>query len=183
MTTIAAPRRRRTESGPEERALRLAGLRVRRLPPAYRRVGVGARAAARRLGAVQRAQPIERGAAHAGVRGLQATPNEAPLPVLVEGVGCIEEPVDQRVAMARLEPRGGAQQVVESLRIGSQRTSRRPAAQRRLERGAVLTERVLVDRVDAAGKDSVRSSSWSSLSRPLSSIPAISLAVTRSQRR
>src|SRR5438128_1084430 len=107
-----------------EQAWRLAELGLPRSPLAHRRVGIGARSAPRLLEAVELAEPIERGAAHAGLRCPQAAAYEPAPRGFVEPTGCVEQPVDERVAVARLEAPGGAQQVVESRRVGPQRAPR-----------------------------------------------------------
>jgi hypothetical protein len=81
------------------------------------------RAAERSLGTVELAQPIERGAPHAGLRRFQATPYATAARGLFEEIGRVQRPVDHRVAVTRLKPSGGTQQVIQSRRVGPQRAT------------------------------------------------------------
>ena len=72
------------------------------------------RSAQRRLGPVELAQPVERGAPHAGLRHLQTTLYEtAPLGFLKHLCG-VEQPMDERIAVTRLERPSIFQKLVES---------------------------------------------------------------------
>jgi len=101
-------------------------------------------------GTVELAESVECGAAYAGLRSLQPEPYEPAPAGCVEHIRCVEQPVDQSIAVARLELSGVAQQVLQPLRVSVQRAPRSPPSQRRLEAGAVLSKRVLVDGVGAA---------------------------------
>ena len=113
---------------------------------------VSARARRRRdLGAIEFAQPVERGAAYARLGALQPASDEISLAFLVEPVGDVEQPVHERIAVARLESSRRTQKIIEAPWFRSQRAACRPAAQRRLKRRPVVGERVLDDRVRTAG--------------------------------
>jgi hypothetical protein len=101
------------------------------------------------LGAIEFAQSIERGAAHARLRGLEPSADQASPSAFVNYVGGVQQPMNEGIAVAGLKSAGGAEQFVEPRRARAQRALRCPVPQRRLERGAVLSERVRVNGVCA----------------------------------